>query len=141
MLGSALVGLDMVACCPEQYLPDEEITTKSRELAEKNNCKVEVNSDPNTAVADADIIYTDTWISMGDDAEAAERERAFTPYQVNSELVRLAKSDYIFMHCLPAHRNQEVTDDVMDSDNSVIFDQAENRLHAQKALMLYLMDK
>lgn len=141
MLGAAIVGMNMVICCPDAYRPDGVLQKKAEDIAGKNNCSVEIINDPATAARDVDVVYTDTWISMGDDAEKDARLAAFKPYQVNSELVEHAKDDYIFMHCLPAHRGEEVTDEVMDSKNSVIFDQAENRLHAQKALILYLMDK
>jgi ornithine carbamoyltransferase len=139
MLGAAVVGMDMVVCCPEDYRPDEGLIKKARELADKNNCKFEIINDPKTAVKDADIIYTDTWISMGDDSEKEARLKAFTPYQVNFELASEAKDDHIFMHCLPAHRNEEVTDEIMDCASSVILDQAENRMHAQNALMVFLL--
>jgi ornithine carbamoyltransferase len=139
MLGSAVVGMDMVVCCPEDYRPDEGLSKKAKAVADKNNCKFEIISDPKTAVKDADIIYTDTWISMGDDSEKDARLKAFAPYQVNFELASEAKDDYIFMHCLPAHRNEEVTDEIMDCASSVILDQAENRMHAQNALMVFLL--
>jgi ornithine carbamoyltransferase len=90
-------------------------------------------------VKDADVVITDTWVSMGDEASEKERLRVFGPYQVNAGLVRLAKPDYIFMHCLPAHRGYEVTDDVIDGPNSVVLDEAENRLHTQKAVLALLM--
>ncbi|UCH88273.1 MAG: ornithine carbamoyltransferase [Thermoplasmata archaeon] len=140
LLGAAVVGMDMSAICPEEYKPDEKIYKKALEIASTNNCKIDLTSVPEKGVENADIIYTDTWISMGDDADAEARNKAFQPYQVNTELVSAAKDDYIFMHCLPAHRNSEVTDEVMDGENSVIFDQAENRLHAQKALILFLLE-
>ncbi len=100
----------------------------------------ELLHDPVQAVKDADVIYTDVWASMGQEAEAEERRKIFKPFQVNKDLVKHAKPDYIFMHCLPAHRGgEEVTDDVIDSPNSVVFDEAENRLHAQKAVMALVM--
>jgi ornithine carbamoyltransferase len=98
-----------------------------------------VTNDPKEAVREADIIYTDVWASMGEEKEREKRVKILKPYQVNSKLVRGAKEDYIFMHCLPAHRGEEVTNEVADSKNSVIFDQAENRLHTQKALMALIM--
>jgi ornithine carbamoyltransferase len=107
--------------------------------AKKNGCQVKVTHDPREAAKGADIIYTDVWASMGKEKEHEERVKVFKPYQINAELVKLAKEDYIFMHCLPAHRGEEVTDEVADSRNSVIFDQAENRMHTQKALMALIM--
>ncbi|MFN4111951.1 MAG: ornithine carbamoyltransferase, partial [Ignavibacteria bacterium] len=101
--------------------------------------KVEIFENPVDAVKDADIIYTDVWASMGQEAEAEERRKKFVPYQVNPELVKYAKDDYLFMHCLPAHRGEEVVDEVADSPNSIIFDEAENRLHVQKAIMALVM--
>ena len=105
------------------------------------NSKVEIIDNPEEAVKDADIIYTDVWASMGQESEATERKKIFNKYQVNEKLVKLAKEDYIFMHCLPAHRGDEVVDEIMDSPNSVVFDEAENRLHVQKAIMVLLMGK
>ncbi len=98
-----------------------------------------VTDDPKEAVKDADIVYTDVWTSMGMEREHKERVKIFKPYQVNSNLVKWAKKDYLFMHCLPAHRGEEVTDEVVDSKNSIVFDQAENRLHTQKALLALIM--
>ncbi|MBM4347102.1 MAG: ornithine carbamoyltransferase, partial [Deltaproteobacteria bacterium] len=101
--------------------------------------EVMVTNDPKEAIKGADVIYTDVWTSMGQEKEKAERIKILKPYQINSKMVKGAKDDYIFMHCLPAHRGEEVTDEVADSQNSVIFDQAENRLHTQKALMALVM--
>ena len=109
------------------------------EEGKRSGCKVRVTDDPKEAVEEADIVYTDVWTSMGKEKEYAKRVKIFKPYQVNSKLVKGAKADYLFMHCLPAHRGEEVTDEVADSKNSVIFDQAENRLHAQKALLALIM--
>jgi len=101
--------------------------------------KIEILDDPVEAVKDADVVYTDVWASMGQEKESEERKTKFAAYQVNPELVKNAKEDYIFMHCLPAHRGDEVVNEVVDSKNSVIFDEAENRLHVQKAIMALLM--
>jgi len=109
------------------------------ENAKYHNSKVEVFEDPILAVKDADVIYGDVWASMGQEKEAEERKRIMKPYQINSQLVKHAKEDYLFMHCLPAHRGDEVTNEVADSSNSVIFDEAENRLHVQKAVMALLI--
>jgi ornithine carbamoyltransferase len=115
------------------------VVSRSTEEGRKTGSTVKVTHDPLEAVQGADVIYTDVWTSMGQEKEKEERIRSFKPYQVNPELVKLAKEDYIFMHCLPAHRGEEVTNEVADSRNSVIFDQAENRMHAQKALMALIM--
>ena len=139
MLGAAAVGLDISVATPRGYRPPKDIVEKARLISEGTHSTVELLKSPQEAVRDADVVYTDVWTSMGDEATARERKKAFTPYQVNEELVNLADEEYIFMHCLPAHRGMEVTDGVVDSPNSVVFDQAENRLHAQKALMVYLL--
>ena len=139
MLGAAAVGLDISVATPTGYRPPKNIVEKARLISEGTHSTVEVMRSPQEAVKNADIVYTDVWISMGDEEKAGERKKAFAPYQVNEELVKLADEEYIFMHCLPAHRGVEVTDGVIDSPNSVVFDQAENRLHAQKALMVYLL--
>jgi ornithine carbamoyltransferase len=140
LLGTALSGMDMRVGCPKGYSPDENILNISMKIAAENNCTINVTNDPMEAIIDCDVIYTDTWVSMGDESEAEKRREIFKPYQVNSDLVASAKQDYIFMHCLPAHRGDEVTDEIMESSHSVIYDQAENRLHAQKAIILYLLN-
>ena len=112
---------------------------KAEKLAKDNNGKVQVVNDPSEAVEEADVIYTDVWASMGQEAEQVKREQDFAGFQVNEKLLHLAKPDVTFMHCLPAHRGEEVTAEVIDGDHSVVFQQAENRLHAQKALMEALM--
>jgi ornithine carbamoyltransferase len=112
---------------------------RGKEEAKRNGCEVIVSNNPKEAVKGADAIYTDVWASMGKEKEQEERVKIMKPYQVNRDLVRLAKEDYFFMHCLPAHRGEEVTNEVADSRNSVIFDQAENRMHTQKALMALTM--
>ena len=139
MLGAAIVGMDFYIACPEGYEPKKEIVGEARKIANETGAKIVITHDPVEAVKDADIVYTDVWVSMGDEAEKEIRLKVFRPYQVNEELVRHAKSNYIFMHCLPAHRGYEVTDDVIDSRNSVVFDEAENRLHAQKAILVRLI--
>ena len=132
MLNAGRLGMRFSIATPEKYaLPLEVISLASGE--------VEITTDPVAAVRDADIVYTDVWTSMGEEHEAAERLAAFAGYQVTSELFAGAKPEAIFMHCLPAHRGEEVTDSVMESFRSVVFDQAENRLHAQKALLLMLL--
>jgi len=137
--GCSKVGMDIAIATPKGYEPQKEIVNQAIENAKYFNSKVEIFENPVDAVKDADIVYTDVWASMGQEAEAEERRKKFVPYQVNAELVKYAKDDYLFMHCLPAHRGEEVTDEVADSPNSVIFDEAENRLHVQKAIMALVM--
>ena len=137
--GCSKVGMDIALACPKGYEPNPEVVSKAKEEAKRNGCRVRVTNDPKEAVKGADIVYTDVWASMGQEKEHEERIKVFKPYQVNSRLVKEAKGDYLFMHCLPAHRGEEVTDEVADSKNSVIFDQAENRLHTQKALLVLVM--
>jgi len=137
--GCSKVGMNIVLACPKGYEPDSKVVAQGKKEARKNGSEVRVTNDPKEAVKGADTIYTDVWASMGKEKEHAERVKILKPYQVNSKLVKGAKEDYIFMHCLPAHRGEEVTDEVADSKNSVIFDQAENRLHTQKALMALIM--
>lgn len=139
LYGSAIVGMDMVACTPKGYEPDEDIFEHAQELGEENGASIEIQHDPSSAVNEADIIYTDVWVSMGDEEEKERRLNDFEGFQVNSELVGKAKDDVIVMHCLPAHRGVEITSEVTDGPHSVVFDQAENRLHAQKAIMADFM--
>jgi ornithine carbamoyltransferase len=136
LLGCATAGMNMTVGCPSSYEPDSEILQKAKDIAAKKELTIEVVDDPVKAVKDADVIYTDTWVSMGDEAEVEQRKRMFPPFQVNANLVSHAKPNYIFLHCLPAHRNDEVTDEIMDSEHSKVFDQAENRMWAQMAIML-----
>ncbi len=139
MLGSALVGMDMTACVPEGYDPNQEIFEKAVELGKENDTKIDRMRRPKEAVKDADVIYTDVWVSMGDEEEKERRMNDFEGYQINKGLLEKADEDVIVMHCLPAHRGVEITDEVIDGPHSVVFDQAENRLHAEKALMAELM--
>ncbi len=135
IIASAILGFEMAVATPKGFEPDEGIVR----WAEEVSGKLEITNDPWSAVEGADVIYTDVWTSMGQEAEREERLRAFRPFQVNSRLVERAESDVIVMHCLPAHRGEEITDDVIDGSHSVVFDQAENRLHAQKAVLLRLI--
>jgi len=139
LLGSAIVGMDMIACTPEGYEPDPEFVEKAKKIAEGTGSSIEISNDPMKSVKDTDVIYTDVWVSMGDEDEKKKRMKDFEGFQVNTSLVEKAKDDVIVMHCLPAHRGVEITDDVLDGEHSVVFDQAENRLHAQKAIMAELM--
>jgi ornithine carbamoyltransferase len=137
--GCSKVGMDIALACPKGYEPDSEVVSKAKEEAKRNGCAVKVTNDPKEAVRGADVVYTDVWASMGQEKEHEKRVKIFKPYQVNAQLVKEAKEDYLFMHCLPAHRGEEVTDEIADSRNSVIFDQAENRMHAQKAILALIM--
>ncbi len=137
--GCSKVGMDIAIASPSGYKPAKQIVEESKANAKYFGSKIEILDDPVKAVKNADIIYTDVWASMGQEKEAVERKKIFMKYQVNPKLVKNAKDDYIFMHCLPAHRGDEVVDEVADSLNSVIFDEAENRLHVQKAVMALLM--
>ncbi|WP_068777468.1 ornithine carbamoyltransferase [Paenibacillus sp. FJAT-26967] len=139
MVGAAKFGMHIAVASPEGYTPQEELVRTSKEFASQTGGSVLVTNDPKEAAADADVIYTDVWASMGFEAEQQERERAFSGYQVNEELMSYAKKDYLFLHCLPAHRGEEVSEGVIDGPNSFVFDQAENRLHAQKAIMASIM--
>jgi ornithine carbamoyltransferase len=141
LYGCSKVGMNISIASPKGYKPKEEIVNASIKNANAMNSKVEIVDNPEEAVKDADIIYTDVWASMGQESEATERKKIFNKYQVNEKLVKLAKEDYLFMHCLPAHRGDEVVNEVIDSPNSVVFDEAENRLHVQKAIMVLLMKK
>ncbi len=135
ILACALTGMRMAVACPEGYEPRDEIIMKAKELGGNIN----IIREPRKAAKNADIIYTDVWVSMGDEDEYDQRLHDFRPYQVNSKLLEQAKHDVIVLHCLPAHRGEEITADVVDGPHSAVFDQAENRLHAQKALLLKLL--
>ncbi|MBP1992662.1 ornithine carbamoyltransferase [Paenibacillus eucommiae] len=139
MMGACKFGMEFATASPEGYAPDPDMIQMSQEIADQTGGKLLVCTDPREAVENADIIYTDVWASMGFEAEQKEREVAFKNFQVNEALVKYAKKDYLFMHCLPAHRGEEVSEGVIDGDHSIIFDQAENRLHAQKAVMAAIM--
>ena len=137
--GCSKVGMNIVLATPSNYKPVKEIVENAKKNAKYMGSKVEIIEDPVAAVNNADIIYTDVWASMGQESEAEDRKKKFIKYQVNSKLVRNAKDDYLFMHCLSVHRGDKITDEVADSVNSVIFDEAENRLHVQKAIMVLLI--
>ena len=139
MLTSVRLGVDFAIACPEGYAPDPEIVAQADGLAAVEGASILITHDPAEALAGAHALYTDVWTSMGQEQEAANRRRDFAEYQVNDELFALARPDAIFMHCLPAKRGEEVTDSVMESGRSAVFDQAENRLHAQKALLLMML--
>lgn len=140
MIGGAKTGVDVVVACPDGYMPNPEIVAQAQQYAAEYGGSVTVLHDPKEAVADADVVYTDTWASMGQEAEKEIRKKAFAGYQVDSALMALAKPDAIFMHCLPAYRGWEVTEEVMESAQSVVFDEAENRLHAHKAILATVVE-
>ena len=139
MLTCACMGSTIRVATPKGYAPNAQIVAAARKIAKETGARIDLMTDPQAAVAGADAVYTDAWASMGQEQEAGQRSTIFPPYQVNRELMGKAAPHAVFMHCLPAHRGQEVTDEVMDSENSVIFDQAENRLHVQKAILYLLL--
>ncbi|MEC5188979.1 ornithine carbamoyltransferase [Geobacillus thermodenitrificans] len=139
LAAAAKVGMNVAIACPPGYEPKAAYVEAARQIGEKTGAAVTVTHDPLEAVAGADAIYTDVWTSMGQESESDERLQVFQPYQVNEALVKAAKPDYIFLHCLPAHRGEEVTAGVMDGPNSMVFEQAGNRLHAQKAILVSVL--
>lgn len=138
LYGCAKVGMDMTVCTPEGYEPDSTVLENAKKDALETDAELIISHDPNESVIDADVIYTDVWASMGQEEEHAKRVNILKPYQVNADLMKKAEGA-IFMHCLPAHRGEEVTDEVADAPYSVIFDEAENRLHVQKAILALVM--
>jgi ornithine carbamoyltransferase len=141
MIGAAKMGMHFVALAPKVLWPEESLVTEMNEVAKETGAIIELSEDIDS-VKDADVIYTDVWVSMGEEDKAEERMKLLTPYRVNSEMMELTDNPgVIFMHCLPAHRDDEATSSVMDGKHSVIFDEAENRLHAQKAIMRYCLGK
>ena len=139
MLASVMMGINVRVASPQQYDPDPDILRKAEEIAEETNTVVEIVRDPSEAVKGVDVVYTDVWVSMGQESERERRIKDLSPYRVTPDLMSMAKKDALFMHCLPAHRGQEVVDEVIDGKWSVVWDQAENRLHAQKALLSLLL--
>jgi len=135
----AKVGMHVVVATPEGHEPDQRAVAEARHDAARTGGSIELSNRPREAVRDAHVVYTDVWASMGQEAEEAQRKRIFQPFQVNQSLLDAARPDVLFMHCLPAHRGDEVTDEVVDGPHSIVFDQAENRLHLQKALMALVM--
>lgn len=139
LIGCAKVGMDIAVASPDGYKPDEEVVRLAREDATASGAKIDIITKPLEAVTDADVVATDVWASMGQEVERDRRIKVFAPYQVNMELVKHAKPDYVFLHCLPAHRGEEVVDEVIDGPNSAAWDEAENRLHVQKAILTMLL--
>lgn len=139
MYACAKVGMNMVCACPKGYQPDPHVLEEAQEDASHTGCTITVEEDVMQAVKGADVLYTDTWASMGQEEEHDARKKIFAPYQINAELLAAARPEAIVMHCLPAYRGEEITDEVIEGPQSVVFDQAENRLHVQKAIMALLM--
>jgi len=141
LLLAGMMGLHFVLGCPSGYDPDSALLHKARQLAAKSGGRLDVIHDPQVAAQGADALYTDVWTSMGQEAEEARRRKIFKPFQINAELLTKAKSDCVVLHCLPARRGEEITDEVIEGPRSVVFDQAENRLHMQKAILVRLLDR
>jgi ornithine carbamoyltransferase len=139
--GAAILGMHIAVGAPDGYKPAPEVVDYSRDLSKKTGGSVTVVTDPREAVKEADAVYTDVWASMGQEKEYQQRKAIFAPYQVNKQLFSMAKKDALFLHCLPAHRDDEVTSDVIDGPNSAVWDEAENRLHCQKAILVILSRK
>lgn len=139
MIACTKVGIDISLACPSGYFPDSQITSLCESFAAKSGAKLVLTTSPTEAVAQADAIYTDVWTSMGQEEENEKRKKDFQNFQVNAELLTSAKEDYLFLHCLPAHRGEEVATEVIDGKHSVVFEQAGNRLHAQKALLVEIL--
>lgn len=139
LFAAGKLGLNLWIATPRKYAPNEEVVKLALADGEKSDAKIILTDNVVEAVKDADVIYTDVWASMGKEQEREERKVQFIPYQVNKELIQHAKPDVLIMHCLPAHRGEEITDEVIDGPNSIVFDQAENRLHTQKAILCWLL--
>jgi ornithine carbamoyltransferase len=137
--GAAIMGMSISVACPSGYEPDGAVLDWAQQRAERTGACIEISRDPFVAVKGADVLYTDVWTSMGQEKEQARRVKVLNPYQLNDRLLAMAKPDAIVMHCLPAHRGQEITNSVLDGPHSVVFDQAENRLHVQKAILIRLL--
>jgi ornithine carbamoyltransferase len=141
LLLAGMMGLHFVLACPGGYDPDSNLLRQARQLAIESGGHLEIVHDPQVAALGADVLYTDVWTSMGHESEESKRREAFRPFQLNAALVAKAKPHVLVLHCLPARRGEEITDEVIDGPHSVVFDQAENRLHVQKAILLQLMAK
>jgi len=141
MLGGATAGMHVIISAPADFQPDGRFVAAARERATQTGATITIEPDPRKAVAGADVVVTDTWTSMGQEEDGLDRIGPFRPYQINTELLALADSKAIVLHCLPAHRGEEITDEVIDGPRSVVFDEAENRLHAQKALLAWLLER
>jgi ornithine carbamoyltransferase len=137
--GAARTGVHLTIACPKGYEPEPSVLHQAREAAKETGARIQVIHDPAAAARGADVLYTDVWTSMGQEEERAKRVRVFQPFQVNRALVELARPDALVMHCLPAHRGEEITEEVIEGPRSVVFDEAENKLHVQKALLVTLL--
>ncbi|MEO0686734.1 MAG: ornithine carbamoyltransferase, partial [Cyanobacteria bacterium J06649_11] len=139
MLGCAMVGMNVKIATPSGYEPSSDVVEKARAIS-NGKTEVVITKDPKLAAKNANILYTDVWASMGQEEEASDRMPIFKPYQINQELLSFADPKAIVLHCLPAHRDEEITNDVIEGENSRVWDQAENRLHAQKALLASILE-
>jgi ornithine carbamoyltransferase len=141
LFAAAKTGMNIVVATPDGYAPDAEVVKQSKEIAKETFSQITITQDPLSAVNGAQVVYTDVWASMGQEEEISKRKIIFKDFQINARLLTNAAPGALVMHCLPAHRNEEITDEVMDSKNSVVFDQAENRMHVQKAILIKLLGK
>ncbi|HDN86580.1 MAG: ornithine carbamoyltransferase [Candidatus Omnitrophota bacterium] len=141
LYGFSIIGGNLVVATPENYSPNREVVQEVKDFAKVSGAKIEVLHDPIKAAEDSDVVYTDVWVSMGKEKESSKRIKAFKKFQVNDKILKKAKKTCVIMHCLPARRGQEITSKVLDSKNSIIFLQAENRLHSAKAILVYLLNK
>lgn len=139
LYGCAKLGVSLTVATPTRHKPNQSIFSEAKQSAKTSGARIMLSNDPPAAAKDADVVYTDVWASMGQEAEYKERCKDFHGFQVNRRLLALAKPDCLVMHCLPAHRGEEITDEVIDGPNSIVFDQAENRMHVQKAILLWLL--
>jgi ornithine carbamoyltransferase len=141
MLGGVTAGINVTIAAPHGFGPDPRFVAAAEERATQTGASVSLSTDPRAAAASADVLVTDAWTSMGQENDGLDRVRPFRPFQVNAELLSLADSEAVVLHCLPAHRGHEITDDVLDGPRSAVWDEAENRLHAQKALLVWLLEQ
>ena len=141
MLGGATAGMHVTVAAPEGFAPDGSVVTAAERRAAETGASVAVSTDPAAAASGADVLVTDAWTSMGQEDDGLDRVRPFRPFQLNAELLSRASSEVVVLHCLPAHRGHEITDDVIDGPHSAVWDEAENRLHAQKALLVWLLER
>jgi len=139
LFAAAKTGMNISVAAPKGYLPNENVVKYSQGIAKVTGSQIKITEDPLSAVIDAQVVYTDVWASMGQEEEISKRKIIFKDFQINAKLLSLAASNVLVMHCLPAHRGEEITDEVMDSKNSIVFDQAENRMHVQKAILIKLL--